>query len=69
MRRDGSKCWCCLLWGGLVVLSWRYRVAQLQQAQIAQRAFSRQLIASQEAERKRIAAEMHDSLGQRLGGD
>jgi signal transduction histidine kinase/ligand-binding sensor domain-containing protein len=52
--------------GGLVVLSWRYRVAQLQQAQIAQQAFSRQLIASQEAERKRIAAEMHDSLGQRL---
>jgi signal transduction histidine kinase len=31
-----------------------------------QQAFSRQLIASQEAERKRIAAEMHDSLGQRL---
>ena len=32
----------------------------------AQQAFSRQLIASQEAERKRIAAELHDSLGQRL---
>jgi signal transduction histidine kinase/ligand-binding sensor domain-containing protein len=52
--------------GGLVALSWRYRVLQLQQAQAAQQAFSRQLIASQEAERKRIAAEMHDSLGQRL---
>jgi signal transduction histidine kinase len=52
--------------GGLVALSWRYRVSQLQQAQAAQQAFSRQLIASQEAERKRIAAEMHDSLGQRL---
>ena len=52
--------------GGLVAMSWRYRVAQLQREQAAQQAFSRQLIASQEAERKRIAAEMHDSLGQRL---
>jgi signal transduction histidine kinase len=55
-----------LILGGLIALSWRYRVSQLQQAQAAQQAFSRQLIASQEAERKRIAAEMHDSLGQRL---
>ena len=52
--------------GALAALSWRYRVSQLQRAQVAQQAFSRQLIASQEAERKRIAAEMHDSLGQRL---
>jgi signal transduction histidine kinase/ligand-binding sensor domain-containing protein len=52
--------------GGLITIAWRYRVAQLQQAQAVQQAFSRQLIASQEAERKRIAAEMHDSLGQRL---
>jgi signal transduction histidine kinase len=52
--------------GALVAMSWRYRVFQLQRAQAAQQAFSRQLIASQEAERKRIAAEMHDSLGQRL---
>jgi len=51
---------------GLVAIAWRYRVAQLEHAQAMQRAFSRQLIASQEAERKRIAAEMHDSLGQRL---
>jgi signal transduction histidine kinase/ligand-binding sensor domain-containing protein len=50
----------------LVALAWKYRVSQLQRAQAAQQAFSRQLIASQEAERKRIAAEMHDSLGQRL---
>jgi signal transduction histidine kinase/streptogramin lyase len=52
--------------GALLAMAWKYRVSQLEQAQAAQQAFSRQLIASQEAERKRIAAEMHDSLGQRL---
>jgi signal transduction histidine kinase/ligand-binding sensor domain-containing protein len=52
--------------GVMVAVSWKYRVSQLERAQAAQQAFSRQLIASQEAERKRIAAEMHDSLGQRL---
>jgi signal transduction histidine kinase len=41
-------------------------VSQLDRVQAAQQAFSRQLIASQEAERKRIAADMHGSLGQRL---
>jgi signal transduction histidine kinase len=51
---------------GLMALIWRQRVSQLQRAHAAQQAFSRQLIASQENERKRIAAELHDSLGQRL---
>jgi signal transduction histidine kinase len=32
----------------------------------SQQAFSRELIASQESERRRIAAELHDSLGQRM---
>jgi signal transduction histidine kinase/ligand-binding sensor domain-containing protein len=45
---------------------WHYRMGQLKRAHVAQQAFSRQLIASQEIERKRIAAELHDSLGQRL---
>jgi signal transduction histidine kinase/ligand-binding sensor domain-containing protein len=55
-----------LLAAGAVVLAWQYRVSQLKRANALQQAFSRQLIASQEAERKRIAAELHDSLGQHL---
>ena len=51
---------------GLVWFSWQRRVAQLQRAQVAQQAFSRRLIESQEGERQRIAAELHDSLGQSL---
>lgn len=59
---------------GLVVLSvltlaallYRARIRKLKQAQVAQEAFARQLLASQEGERKRIAAELHDGLGQNL---
>jgi signal transduction histidine kinase len=46
--------------------AYRYRVARLQKSHRQQQEFSRQLIASQENERKRIAAELHDSLGQNL---
>ncbi len=49
--------------GGLV---YRYRVAQLELRQRQQENFARQLIDSQEAERKRIAAELHDGLSQTL---
>jgi signal transduction histidine kinase/ligand-binding sensor domain-containing protein len=42
------------------------RVRILTRAKAAQEAFSRGLIESQEAERKRIAAELHDSLSQTL---
>ena len=41
-------------------------MSQLERSRAVQQAFSRELIASQESERKRIAAELHDSLGQRL---
>jgi signal transduction histidine kinase/ligand-binding sensor domain-containing protein len=51
---------------GLMLTIYHRRVAQLHKAQAAQEAFSRQLIDSQESERKRIAAELHDSLGQNL---
>ena len=42
------------------------RILRLQQEQAAQHEFSRRLIESQEQERKRIAAELHDSLEQNL---
>lgn len=43
---------------------WRGRAARRDRA--AQEAFSRRLIENQERERKRIAAELHDGLGQEL---
>jgi ligand-binding sensor domain-containing protein/signal transduction histidine kinase len=52
---------CCAL-----IAAYRYRLRRWNQAQLARQAFAQQLIASQESERKRIAAELHDSLGQRL---
>ncbi len=55
-----------LLAAGAVILAWQYRVAQLKRANAAQEAFSRQLIESQEQERQRIAAGLHDSLGQTM---
>lgn len=48
------------------VLVYEGRVLRLKKARAAQEAFSRGLIESQEKERKRIAAELHDSLGQSL---
>jgi signal transduction histidine kinase len=63
--------WWFRLLGVLVVASllwsyWRSRIGHLERDRATRQAFSRQLIASQESERKRIAAELHDGLGQRL---
>jgi signal transduction histidine kinase/ligand-binding sensor domain-containing protein len=49
-----------------IVFWYKRRVAQLEKEKVMQEDFSRQLIESQESERKRIASELHDSLGQNL---
>jgi ligand-binding sensor domain-containing protein/signal transduction histidine kinase len=51
---------------GVIVIVYKRRMRKLRKAHLAQQAFSRQLIETQEAERKRIATELHDSIGQSL---
>jgi signal transduction histidine kinase/ligand-binding sensor domain-containing protein len=64
------RLWFWLLCAGAVIgiaaFAIRGRVVQLKNKQAEREAFSRRLIESQESERKRIAAELHDSLGQNL---
>ena len=62
--------WFVALWmlavAGLAIGAYRWRIAALQRRDAQRQEFARQLIESQEAERKRIAAELHDNLGQHL---
>jgi signal transduction histidine kinase len=51
---------------GLALYGYKYRIRQLERRQVAQAAFAKQLIGAHESERKRIAVELHDSLGQSL---
>jgi signal transduction histidine kinase/streptogramin lyase len=57
---------CVLLVGGILFFGYRQRIQNLEAKRAAQEEFSRQLIESQERERQRIAAELHDGLGQDL---
>jgi signal transduction histidine kinase len=51
---------------GGIVAAFRVRIARLKRRRAEQDRFARQLIESQEAERKRIAGELHDGIGQTL---
>lgn len=51
---------------GLVALGYGVRVSRLERARRMQREFSQRLMETQEQERRRLASELHDGLGQNL---
>lgn len=55
-----------LLFAGIIVSIIRKRFAKIEREKIRQEEFSRKLIDSHEDERKKLSAELHDSLGQDL---
>ncbi|MFZ4590598.1 MAG: ligand-binding sensor domain-containing protein [Ignavibacteria bacterium] len=50
----------------IILIVIRRKISSINKAKLEQEDFTRQLIDSQENERKRIASELHDSLGQNL---
>jgi signal transduction histidine kinase/ligand-binding sensor domain-containing protein len=51
---------------GAALVMFRRRITELERKRAAQEAFTHQLILSQENERKRVASDLHDGLGQDL---
>jgi len=51
---------------GILILIYSRHIKSLERGRAAQEEFSRKLIESQESQHKRIASELHDSLGQDL---
>lgn len=57
---------CLAIFGVMIYAIYRHRVHKLELARVMQEEFSRRLINAHETERRRIAAELHDSIGQSL---
>ncbi len=65
-ERLSTKIAAILLMTGILVILYRRRMAAFRRRHEVQAAFSKQIWASQEGERKRIAGELHDGLSQFL---